>query len=251
MWFSVVTVTLNPGNLLDRTVESIMNQSCPDWELVVQDGGSQDGALGRVPDDPRIRIVEEPDEGIYDAMNRALSKVRGDYVLFLNAGDSLADHAVFADLMTQAEEAGRPDLMFCDYENVSAKRVMRLPHQLNSVGLFRSVYCHQAVFFSSGLFKELGGYDTSYSIRADLDFFYRCHGRRPAVRCAHLGRRGVLYDGGGYSSKSDSRTLKEVELKRIRRQYLAKWKRIGFSILQELSLVRLRNWRFRRSLQAS
>lgn len=97
MWFSVVTVTLNPGNLLDRTVESIMNQSCPDWELVVQDGGSQDGALGRVPDDPRIRIVEEPDEGIYDAMNRALSKVRGDYVLFLNAGDSLADHAVFAE----------------------------------------------------------------------------------------------------------------------------------------------------------
>ena len=251
MLISVITVTLNPGELLERTVSSILEQSCHDWEMVIQDGGSTDGSLDQLPDDPRIKVVTGPDDGIYDAMNRALSGTRGDYVIFLNAGDTLSDGDVITDLLLRIEELDRPELMFCDYENVAGRRTMRLPERLSSVGLFRSVYCHQAVFFSRGLFEELGEYDTSLSIRADLDFLYRCHARRPRVRSGHLGRRGVLYDGAGYSSRSDLRALKEEELKRIRTRHLPTWKRITFSILHELTLVRLRNWRFRRSLQTS
>lgn len=120
MRFSIIVVALNPGGKLNRTLESIFRQTCTDYEVVLKDGGSRDGSMdmwrrqaeGDVPSPGgqpagtgasalygeaaagRVRFFEEPDKGIYDAMNQAVSHARGEFLLFLNCGDLFADERV-------------------------------------------------------------------------------------------------------------------------------------------------------------
>ena len=94
MRFSVVVVCLNPGEKLNQTLGSILSQTYDDYEIVVKDGGSRDGAVEAMRGDPRIRLFREKDSGIYDAMNQAVTHAEGDFVLFLNCGDSFADARV-------------------------------------------------------------------------------------------------------------------------------------------------------------
>ena len=91
MRFSVIVVSLNPGNKLKKTLESIFRQTCTDYEVVIKDGGSRDGSVdmwkdtgngdavtefGELPAS-RVRFFDEPDKSIYEAMNQAVSHARG------------------------------------------------------------------------------------------------------------------------------------------------------------------------------
>ena len=89
MKFSIITVCLNPGDDLLQTINSVLEQSFSDFEIIVKDGGSTDGAIQNIPEDKRIKLIVSKDKGIYDAMNEAISYVSGDYIIFINSGDML------------------------------------------------------------------------------------------------------------------------------------------------------------------
>lgn len=93
-FFSVIIVALNPGNALRHTLDSVLQQSFGDFEVLIKDGGSTDGSLEQLPSDSRIRVLQQPDSGIFDAMNQAVAAVRGRFVHFLNCGDTFANAAV-------------------------------------------------------------------------------------------------------------------------------------------------------------
>ena len=94
---TVVTVTYNAAQTLDRTLQSVANQDYPRMEHLIVDGCSTDGTLGmvqtyvaentRTSHPHHIRLICEHDSGLYDAMNKAIANASGDYLLFLNAGD--------------------------------------------------------------------------------------------------------------------------------------------------------------------
>lgn len=97
-FFSIITATYNAAATLPRLLESLACQTCRDVELIIQDGASTDATIAvaeayahRLP---ALSIASEADGGIYDAWNRALSRARGDWVLFMGADDELADAAV-------------------------------------------------------------------------------------------------------------------------------------------------------------
>ena len=85
MKFSIIVVCLNPGTKLNQTLDSILAQTCPDFEVIVKDGGSRDGSIESMRTDGRIHLYQEPDHSIYEAMNQAVSHVTGDYILFFTA----------------------------------------------------------------------------------------------------------------------------------------------------------------------
>jgi glycosyltransferase involved in cell wall biosynthesis len=94
MTFSIITVTYNAEKWIERTLESVASQTCKDFEYIVVDGKSTDRTLeiideiaGQARNDGFI-VVSEPDKGLYDAMNKGLRIATGDYVWFLNAGDT-------------------------------------------------------------------------------------------------------------------------------------------------------------------
>ena len=120
MRFSIVTVALNPGDKLQKTLDSVFCQTCTDYEIILKDGGSTDGSMDKwrnaeqkadnEPGTGRVRFFDVPDKGIYDAMNQAVQQAEGDFVLFLNCGDMLADRNVLervAEILSVPEREQR------------------------------------------------------------------------------------------------------------------------------------------------
>ena len=88
--FSIITITYNASSTLPATLKSVKEQTCKLYEYIVVDGKSSDNTveLAKNADIDNCKIVSERDRGLYDAMNKGLGMANGDYVIFLNAGDS-------------------------------------------------------------------------------------------------------------------------------------------------------------------
>lgn len=82
MKISIITATFNSASTVRDTIESVLNQTHQDWELIIKDGGSKDDTLSICSQytDERIRIIATPDKGIYDAMNQGIEAATGDVI---------------------------------------------------------------------------------------------------------------------------------------------------------------------------
>ncbi|EAR50121.1 hypothetical protein OG2516_18925 [Oceanicola granulosus HTCC2516] len=169
--FSIITVVRNDPAGAVRTLQSVFAQTCADYELIVQDGASTDETsdlLRRFA--PWIdSLVIEPDGGIYDAMNRALARATGDWLLFLNAGDFFRDKEVLAEVAGEIGGEG---------EDIFAGRVKR--DEDGKVHGFRppdkfwagNTCDHQATFIARDWMQRFG-YREEFRVCGDLDFFTR------------------------------------------------------------------------------
>ena len=231
-FFSIVIVSLNPGQKLMKTLQSVLRQEYGNFEVILKDGGSTDGSLkeeadgslsvawpGQSVSDSRVHIFRSPDKGIYDGMNQALVHINGDYVLFLNCGDSLYDSRVLsrtAALIEKAEEErdtrlrARPFLFYGDqYNEKQRSRVCSAP-KLNDFACYRNVPCHQVCFYDASLFWERG-YDTDFRVRGDYEHFFYCIYERGA-EAVHLPVIVSSYEGGGFSETRENRKRSEKRL---------------------------------------
>lgn len=180
---SVVTVTFNAREALEVTLGSVRSQSWNDWEHLVVDGASTDGtaevAMGAMAADERIRAWSEPDHGIYDAMNKGLERARGEYVIFLNAGDTFHDSETLERIAREALY-GRPDTIYGQTRLVSGvkeridagERHLRAPRCLGWRSLkWGMLVCHQAMAVRRDLAPK---YDLTYRFSADYDWMIKC-----------------------------------------------------------------------------
>ena len=99
--FSIITVCLNAGNDLLYTVAETLNQSYKNFEIVIKDGFSSDGAVENLPMDSRLRVIRKKDTGIYDAMNQAIEEAAGEYLIFMNAGDTFYAETTLEEIAAQ------------------------------------------------------------------------------------------------------------------------------------------------------
>jgi glycosyltransferase involved in cell wall biosynthesis len=193
MHATVVTVTYQPGALLEPTMESVRAQEGVRMDYVVVDGASTDGTVDRLRNFAQkvlgeesgggrpgagfsVRWISEPDNGLYDAMNKGLAMAEGDYVLFLNAGDTLAHPRVLADLWAEAPGKALYYGHAMVVESMGGRELgLRRPlppSHLNWRSLrFGMVVSHQAFVVR----RELAlPYDLQYKICADIDWMIRC-----------------------------------------------------------------------------
>ena len=123
--FTIATVTYNAAALIGPTIESVEAQDYPHVEHLIIDGNSQDATLeavhhyqerNSVADVPHeVNCLSEPDEGLYDAMNKAIDMASGDYILFLNAGDRLHSPGTLSEMAAAAAATGgRPAVIYGD-----------------------------------------------------------------------------------------------------------------------------------------
>ena len=104
--FTIITVCLNIASTIRRTCESIVHQTFQDFQWIVVDGASTDGTLDILKEySSRINIlISEPDKGIYNAMNKGIKLAHGDYLLFLNGGDKIAQDTIFENILNQLKD---------------------------------------------------------------------------------------------------------------------------------------------------
>ena len=188
MKISIATVTYNAADHIERTIESLEDQDYEHVEHVIIDGNSQDRTLEIVQhylernshaEHPHeIVCRSEPDEGLYDAMNKALDLASGDYILFLNAGDTLASSHTLSEIAALAES--QPGVIYGDTDivdeggNFIRHRRLTPPEKLTWKS-FRSgmLVCHQAFYARMDLAKETKYQDEKYRYSADFDWCVR------------------------------------------------------------------------------
>lgn len=264
MKFTVVTVCFNAGDKLKETVSNILKQEDADFELLVKDGASNDNSLenlraflvsegyeltqctGTEEDyekagaGPRVRVVCEPDGGIYDAMNRAVKLAGGDYISFMNCGDNYYSPDVLSVSAGVMEKTGNKKIYYGDAFFRRAGNVMHLPEKITPSQCYRHIPCHQACFFRRDLWrnKQL---NPKYKIRADYEFFlYNYFVGRAKPVC--LGIVVADYEGGGYSESKENRKRDRLEHKMITEKYMSKKQIRKEKLFGAVTLQPLRRW---------
>lgn len=242
MKFSVIVVALNPGEKLRQTIDSVLCQTYSDYEIVVKDGGSEDGSPEMLPRDSRIRIVTESDRGIYDAMNQAVSKAQGEYILFLNCGDLLFDEHVLerAAACIEREQGDAPLVVYGDTYGAKNGVTIAAPTRIDGFACYRNIPCHQSCFYAAGLCRERP-YNLEYRIRADYDHFLWCYYRARA-KMVHMGGTVSAYEGGGYSESKENRQRDREEHGRITAEYMTEEELAGYRRAMLLTMAPLRSF---------
>ncbi len=192
--FSIITVTWNAASVIAPTLESVQRQSSSDYEMLIIDGASSDDTLAivRQASIAGLRVFSEPDKGLYDAMNKGISRARGRYLIFLNAGDAFADAAVLARLAVLA--AANPGVIYGQTQLVDARRDvvgrrhLTAPKRL-TVNSFLDgmVVCHQAFVVRRDLAQP---YDLRYRYSADYDWCIRV--LKKSTDNAYAGRQPII-----------------------------------------------------------
>lgn len=216
-----ITVCKNEVDRIERAAISLCNQNSDQFEWIIVDGNSTDGTLDKLHPYEKIisKLVSEPDNSIYDAMNKGIKLSSDGYLLFLNAGDYLADSMVVSDFVNRAESAdiilGNIIVKFPSGKTKYRKStdpIVNIPD-----GLYRRSFMHQATFFNRKIFKEYGLYDTRYKIAGDYEFYVRCLIKYNAS-FSSWDRLISIYTQDGKSSNPKNKTL-ICEKKRLRRKY--------------------------------
>lgn len=208
---SIITINFNDASGLKKTIESVVNQSFQDFEFVVIDGKSVDESVDIIKQYPRINNwISEPDKGIYDAQSKGALKATGQYSLFLNSGDALADMDVLsriAPYLQSGKSFYYGNLLLAingAIENHLAPKEVDLDFMLNST------FWHPCVFIKTELFHKYGTYNPEFKICGDYEFFIRCL-VKPGITCEYLNEFITLFDGNGISNNKSQEALQLSE----------------------------------------
>lgn len=232
MKLSIITVTYNAENDIIPTMESILKQYNSDFELIIVDGCSNDKTLKMVEDYNErfqyMRIISEPDNGIYDAMNKGVALAKGEYVFFLNAGDVLFDNTVFDKVLPSLNGI---DVYYGDSYRIS--NGLLKPFRSGEFTKYRLAViniCHQTIFYPRMLLLE-NPYNLDYILGADHALNMLLWEKRPFK---YVNFPISLYKGDGVSENGLNKDKKFVK------DY--KWlvaSRLGIDALIYLAIKRL------------
>jgi len=175
---SIITVCFNAEHTIEETIRSVIDQSYTHIEYLIIDGQSQDNTLSIINKfSSRIsKIISEPDTGIYNAMNKGINLATGNYLLFLNADDHLLSHTVIENYINRIKQNDDNDIYYGDvlvYDQTIGRGKVWEAKKVSGKVLYNSTLPHPSTLYSKSVFEELGGYDESYKISADHEFFLR------------------------------------------------------------------------------
>ena len=177
MKLSIITINLNNRLGLSLTMSSVLCQSFKDFEYVIIDGDSSDGSVELIKsiadNDSRITWLSEKDSGVFNAMNKGIAMSSGDYLLFLNSGDYLADANVIERVFSQDVNC---DLIIgqCRVTKNGSTVYISQPGAHYSLDFFfRGSISHQSTFIHKELFNRFGGYPEDLRLMGDWAFFLK------------------------------------------------------------------------------
>lgn len=279
-FFTIIIVSYNAGWDLLKSVNSVLNQTCTDYRLIVKDGGSTDDSISQLEQLLGVKantttardkfcIIQNEDNGIYDAMNVATKCMReaGDefnatdemaayhkgistecynnsFVYFLGCGDYLSNEKVLQrvhdGILRHEERLGTciPSIYYGDIRESITGQVVPSNPKINDFACYRNVPSHQACFYDDRLIYD-ETFITRYSVRADYEHFLRCYYNERA-QTVYMKFQVADYMGGGFSETKENRVKSENERKEIISMYLPKSKIMKYDFIRYATLAPLR-----------
>lgn len=212
--FSIITVTYHAESVLEETILSVVSQTYHNIEYIIVDGASKDRTLSIVNKyrDKIQAVVSEPDKGLYDAMNKGLKMAKGEYVCFLNAGDTFHEDDTLQLIVHQLNKSNvLPDVIYGETALVDAQRHfvrmrrLQTPDTLNWKSFRQGMLvCHQAFIAKRALTET---YDLNYRFSADFDWCIRVMKKASLLHNTRLTL--IDYLDEGMTTKNRKASLKE------------------------------------------
>ena len=212
--FSIITVTYHAESVLEETILSVVSQTYHNIEYIIVDGASKDRTLSIVNKyrDKIQAVVSEPDKGLYDAMNKGLKMAKGEYVCFLNAGDTFHEDDTLQLIVHQLNKSNvLPDVIYGETALVDAQRHFVRMRRLQTPDTlhwksFRQgmLVCHQAFIAKRALAET---YDLNYRFSADFDWCIRVMKKASLLHNTRLTL--IDYLDEGMTTKNRKASLKE------------------------------------------
>jgi len=190
--FSIITATFNAADTLQPTLDSVASQTCTLYEHLIIDGASSDATreIAGKCRNPLMRFMSAPDKGMYDAMNKGLAMAEGDYVIFLNAGDTFHSSLTLRQIADTIMDNDYPGIVYGQTQIVDAGRRLVGPRHLTApdnltLDSFREgmVVCHQAFVALRRITQE---YNLKFRFSADYEW---------CIRVLQHSRNNVLMPG--------------------------------------------------------
>lgn len=207
MKLSIITINYNNKAGLEKTIESVMLQTWRDFEWIIIDGGSTDGSkdvIENLASKSQSNIsywCSEPDRGIYNALNKGTNQAKGEYLNFMNSGDSFSSCQVLEKIFVQEQNE---DILYGDAYYLNEDGSKSFKEFPDNVGLIYFLNLgwinHQASFTKRTLFSQ-EGYDEGYKIVADTDFFFRQAIKGCSFKKIDLVIADFDYGGASYSKE--------------------------------------------------
>lgn len=173
--FSIVTVVYNAHELVESTMATIFQQTYTNYEYIVIDGNSTDGTLSIISRylDKIDVFISEPDDGIYDAMNKAIRIASGKFINFMNCGDSFVDNQVLERIAKEITDD--VDVVYGNtiIDTIVGKYLV-VPGKIDNVILKHMPFCHQSSFVRTEVAKQ-HLFDLSYKVAADYNMFLQLY----------------------------------------------------------------------------
>jgi len=213
MKLSIITINYNNCNGLQKTIDSIVSQSFKDFEWIVIDGGSTDGSRELLEQyaEHFSYWVSEPDKGVYNAMNKGVKMAQGEYVNFMNSGDSFASPSVLEEVFSTSHTA---DVLYGYMMRGSVdgevNNLSMMKPKLSWIDFYRDGLPHQATFIKRSLFDKLGLYDESLKAVSDWKFFVNAFVYHKATS-EFIPKKIAVYAKGGISDVMGMEERKRVE----------------------------------------
>lgn len=178
MKITIVTPSYNAIETIERSICSVVNQTYNDIEYIIVDGGSKDGTIDLIKKYEKYITywISETDCGIYDAMNKGISRASGNYIYFLGTDDWLIDERIITNISQILIEKHNVDIFMgsvlqVDYD-LKIKR--KFGRDLSTDDIFSGcMNSHQGMFFKKEILKKTP-FDINYKIAADFDLLMRC-----------------------------------------------------------------------------
>jgi len=211
---SIITINFNDVEGLKKTMTSVFNQTFSNIEYIIIDGGSTDGSKEYIETnkDSLAYWVSEPDSGIYNAMNKGIAASNGNYLLFLNSGDTLHSKTILAEV--NKHFSGNKDIY---YGNImlcknGKEKIDIYPNTLSISFLYRKSLPHPASFIKRSLFDKVSLYNEKLMLVSDWEFFM-CAILKYSATTEHIDIIVSDFDLNGMSNNFSHRNIMDNERK--------------------------------------
>jgi glycosyltransferase involved in cell wall biosynthesis len=214
---SIITINLNNAEGLQKTMESIFDQTFTDYEYIIIDGGSADGSVDEIKkhESKLSYWISEKDNGIYNAMNKGIAKAKGEYIMFMNSGDYLYSDKTLNEIF---KNSNNEDIIYGDAMSVDGngtlKRVIEYPGQLTFKHFLTKTIHHTSSLIKAELFQKYGLYNEENRIVSDWEFFIKviCLYQ---VSYKYLNFIFSCFIADGISSQVENREIKLEEKQKV------------------------------------
>lgn len=206
MKISVVTISYNSADTIESTIKSVLDQDYSDIEYIIIDGGSTDSTLSIIEKykDSIDHLVSEPDNGLYDAMNKGIEIATGDVIGMLNSDDVFADNTVLSKVALAIENA---DAVYGDLNYVDRDNLEKITRKWKSGKYRRNAFKrgwmppHPTFYVRATKYHQLGTYNTRFKTSADYELMLRFI-HKHKIKVDYIPHVMVLMRVGGQSNSS-------------------------------------------------